>query len=179
MNQHDDPEERIRQLEQSAAGYGAVELGGQQYRDGTGPTPTEQLPPPVYGAPPPSYGPPPPVGNPYGTPPFGVSFPQGPRKGAPVGMIFGIIAVFVIVMFGVIGAVVWNVTSNVGSITETFGGGTVNTPGGSVDKPGGTLTESAPSAAPAIPAEPPAETAPSGGQFSVAGIDENEDRRLQ
>jgi hypothetical protein len=56
MDPQDDPEARIRQLEQQSADYGAVELGADQYSGTQGPTPTTPLPPPAYGTPPPTYG---------------------------------------------------------------------------------------------------------------------------
>jgi hypothetical protein len=196
MNSPEDPEERIRQLEQSAAGYGAVELGGQQPGDSEGFTPTAALPPPVYGNPPP-YGNQPPYGSPpsYGDaymPPAGTHFtPIQKKGGVPVGLIVGLVAVVLIAVFGGIAAFVWNMTSTVESNTtnppsddSSVAGG-----GGSVDKPDGTQTDSPPSIAipniPGIPGIPDItnipgfpggdteETATPGGQFSVAGIDGN------
>jgi hypothetical protein len=168
MKAQDDPEERIRQLEQSAAQYGAVELGAEQR--GRSATPTTPLPPPAYGAPP-AYGTPPPTygapqsyGDPY-TAPFGVSYPQV-KKGAPVGLIFGAIAVFVVVIFGTIGIVVWNVTSTVGSISDDGETGFAGS-GGSVDSP----PNAEPSIVPAVPGGD-VEIATPGGQFSVSGIEE-------
>jgi len=180
MTSPEDPEERIRQLEQSAAAYGARELGADQPRYAEG-VPPSSLPPPAYGppqpgyAPPPSYGapPPPPYGGqqPYGDPyqpPFGTQYTPIPKKGgAPVGLIVGLIAVVLIVVFGGIAALVWNVSSTVG---EVAGGG------GSVDRPG-TATFSPPSISipsiviPTIPSTAEQKPTP-GEQFSVAGIDE-------
>ncbi len=172
MGPQDDPEERIRQLEQSAAAYGAVELGGQQGSDGTGYTPTSPLPPPPnYGTPAPApYGtPPPPYGNPY-QPPFGTHYTPIQKKGAPVGLIVGLLAVVLIVIGGGIAAFVWNVSSTVG---EVAGGG------GRVDRPGDAPTYSPPSIVipsipkiPGIPGGGTDETATPGGQLSVSGIDE-------
>ncbi|MGV0801414.1 hypothetical protein ABQF26_30875, partial [Mycolicibacterium elephantis] len=85
MNPQDDPEERIRQLEELRAGQGAVELGATQPTTPPTTPPTTQLPPPAYPSP---YG-----GSPYGAPPFGVSYPQAPRHRVPVGLIFTVIAV--------------------------------------------------------------------------------------
>jgi hypothetical protein len=184
MSTQDDPEERIRQLEQSAAGYGAVELGADQTAHL--PPPTAQLPPPVYGdqpptyGAPPTYGPPPTYGDTYGQPPFGVSYGQVTKKSAPVGLIFGVIAVFVVIVFGVIGVVVWNVVGSTGSISTESGGETIyGRPDGSFDEPSSQLPT-----APNIPAVPSfpnlpgfpdkgTESAPAGGEFSVSGIDEN------
>jgi hypothetical protein len=191
MSSQDNPEDRIRQLEQSAANYGAVELGAEQYSGGATADPTAQLPPPVYGAPPPTYGDPPAYGAPpaygdaYNAPPFGVSYPQVQKKGAPVGFIFGIVAVFVLIVFGGIAFVVWNATSNMGSFSTEQGGETsyARPGGGSFDEPesvGPTASPPAaePSIVPNVPGFPgvpgqDAETAPPGGQFSISGIDEN------
>jgi hypothetical protein len=181
MTSPDDPEERIRQLEQSAASYGAVELGAEHAREGV--NPTSPLPPPAYGspppppygAPPPAYGAPPQYGSPpsYGDPyqpPFGTHYTQVQKKGAPVGLIVGLLAVVFIVIFGGIAAFVWNVSSTV----EKVAGG-----GGSVDRPGGARTGSPPTivlpSIPQIPGLPggseATETATPDGEFSVAGID--------
>jgi hypothetical protein len=171
MGQQDDPEERIRQLEQSAASYGAVELGGQQNSGGSGYTPTSQLPPPPnYGnPPPPGYGTPPSYGNPY-QPPFGTHYTPIEKKGAPVGLIVGLLAVVLIIVGGGIAAFVWNVSS---TVEEVAGGG------GRVDRPGDGPTYSPPSIVipsipkiPGIPGGGTDETATPGGQLSVSGIDE-------
>ena len=171
MGQQDDPEERIRQLEQSAASYGAVELGGQQNSGGSGYTPTSQLPPPPnYGnPPPPGYGTPPSYGNPY-QPPFGTHYTPIEKKGAPVGLIVGLLAVVLIIVGGGIAAFVWNVSS---TVEEVAGGG------GRVDRPGDGPTYSPPSIVipsipkiPGIPGGGADETATPGGQLSVSGIDE-------
>ena len=194
MNSPEDPEERIRQLEQSAAGYGAVELGGAQQSGGSeGYTPPPPLPPPAYGTPPPyenqpPYGSPPSYGDPY-MPPVGTHFtPIQKKGGVPVGLIIGLVAVVLIAVFGGIAAFVWNMTSTVGSITtkppsddSSVAGG-----GGTVDKPGGAQTNSPPTIAipnipgipditniPGFPGGDTEETATPGGQFSVAGIDGN------
>lgn len=179
MSSHDDPEDRIRQLEQSAASYGAVELGADQYSSPAA-DPTAQLPPPVYGAPPPTYGPPPAYGAPpvygdtYASPPFGVAYPQVHKKGAPLGLIFGAIAVLVVAIFGVVAIVAWNVVGSSGSISTESGGETIyGSPDGSFDEP-----DSPPSVLPSFPNLPgfgdkEADSAPAGGDFSVSGIDEN------
>ena len=179
MSSQDDPEERIRQLEQQSANHGAVELGADQYSGGV--NPTAPLPPPVYGnqqMPPPPYSNPY-QGDPYGAPPFGVSFPQGPKKGPPVGLIFGLIAVFVVIVFAGIGAVVWSMSSATEVINSRPGGGTAG--------PGGGGTFDAPSAEPSIaiptmpsipsitglPGDSEAPTVEPGGQLSIAGIEKN------
>lgn len=167
MNPEDDPEARIRQLEQQSANYGTVELGANQ--DSRGATPTAPLPPPVY-------GPPPPYGNPYTgdpyQPPQGTHFTPIRKKGAPVGLIFGLIAVTVVVLFGGIGAIVWNVVSKTtDAVSRTPGGG------GSFGTPGDQPTISVPT--PELPILPtmPGDGTPDGtpgGELSVAGIDKNE-----
>ena len=188
MNAPEDPEERIRQLEQSAAGYGAVELGGQQPSGSEGSIPTAPLPPPAYGSTPPYGNTPSSYGDQY-MPPVGTHFtPIQKKGGVPVGLIVGLVAVVLIAIFGGIAAFVWNMTSTVESITtkppsddSSVAGG-----GGSVDKPDGTETNSPPSIAipnipgipditniPGLPGGDTGETATPGGQFSVAGIDGN------
>ncbi len=166
MTSPDDPEERIRQLEQSAASYGAVELGAPHAPEGV--NPPSPLPPPVYG-PPPQYGGTPSYGDPY-QPPFGTQYTPVQKKGVPVGLIVGLIAVVLIVIFGGVAAFVWNVASTVEGVAG----------GGSVDRPGGGSTYTPPSivipsiAIPEIPGLPGGseETPTPGGQFSVSGIDE-------
>lgn len=157
MNPEDDPEARIRQLEQPLTQY-AVELGTTQPTEGV--NPTAQLPPPVYDTPPA-----------YNAPPFGVSYPQVQKKGAPIGLIFGLIAVVVVVLFGAVGAIVWKVSSNVGSISTTDHGET------SFARPGGGSFDEPSTAAPVVPSAAPEESptvAPAGGQYSISGVDEIE-----
>ena len=178
MTSPEDPEERIRQLEQSAAAYGARELGTDQPRYTDGVTPSSLPPPaygppqpgyapPSYGAPPPPYGSPPSYGDPY-QPPFGTHYTPIQKKGAPVGLIVGLIVVVLLIIFGGIAAIVWNVSSRVDDVA---GGG------GSVDRPN-TATFSPPSISiPSIPDLPSfptttEKTPAPGEQFSVAGIDE-------
>ncbi len=176
MTSPEDPEDRIRQLEQSAASYGAVELGAE-YAPREGVNPSSQLPPPAYNTPvpppPPAYGPPPPpyggpssYGDPY-QPPFGTQYTPIPKKGAPVGLIIGLLAVVFIAIFGGIAAFVWNMSSTIEGVAG--GGGSVDRPNTPAYRP---PTITLPSI-PAIPSFPTAEETPTpGGQFSVAGIDE-------
>jgi hypothetical protein len=175
MSSQDDPEERIRQLEQQSANDGAVELGGSQSSGGV--NPTTPLPPPVYDTqqlpPPPTYGSPY-QGDPY-QPPFGTQYTPMPKKGGvPIGLIFGLIAVVVLIFVGGIGAIVWNVMSKTESITmpritNEPGGGTVGVPAGpTINIP--TVLPTMPS----LPGDSPKEGTP-GGQLSVAGIDKNEE----
>ncbi len=169
MKPEDDPEARIRQLEQPLADYGAVELGtsqpaGTDYQ-------TSALPPPVYGPP---HQQPYPAQSPYSAPPFGVSFPPGPTKsGAPFGLIFGFVAVVVVVIVAGIGALVWTLSS----ATEEIAG----QPGISIatgdDPRGGSVTIGPSREAPTwLPDDEPPKVAvaPAGGQYSVSGVDENE-----
>jgi len=178
MTSPEDPEERIRQLEQSAAAYGARELGtdnSPRYNEGV--DPTTQLPPPVHG--PPAYGTPPPYGTPpYGTPPsygdpyqppFGTHYTPIQKKGAPVGLIVGLVIVVFVAVLGGIAALVWRVSS---TVEEVAGGG------GSVDRPGDAPTYAPPSITfpslpsfPGIPGGETEQTATPGAPASVAGID--------
>lgn len=160
MNPQDDPEERIRQLEELRAGQGAVELGATQPTTPPTTPPTTQLPPPAYPSP---YG-----GSPYGAPPFGVSYPQAPRHRVPVGLIFTVIAVGVLVVFGMVGAIVWNMSSQAPSTGPgVAGGGGLLDPGPSVDIPEIDI----PAIEPMLPGNDSVVTAPPGGSLSVAGVD--------
>jgi hypothetical protein len=177
MNPEEDPEARIRQLENSAAQYGAVELGaGQSGHEG--PAPTAPLPPPVYGSPPaygspPPYGAPPAHGDPYAAP-FGVSYAQGPSKGAPMGLIFGLIAVVVLIIFGTVGVIVWSAMSRVETVmTEPEGSDVAGGGGTVVDEPSGVWpTDIIPSGIPGLPDDEEVVTAAPGAPLSVAGVDE-------
>lgn len=166
MNPEDDPEARIRQLEQPLAAY-AVELGATAPNEGV--NPTTPLPPPAYGAP---YQ----QSSPYSAPPFGVSYPQMQKKAAPIGLIFGIIAAVVVLIFVGVGAVVWTMMAktDIVSTVPTYDPGVAGG-GGSVD-PGATWpTDSAPTALPTDePGTPEVAVAPAGGQYSVSGVDETE-----
>ena len=149
MEPQDDPEARIRALEQPLADTArATELG-------TGTTP--------YTAPDQAYAPPPlpPMPGPYTPPGYGAPWAPPPRKssaGIPWAVFAGIAVVFLIVAAGV-GFVIVHKTSreissfpgisipSIPSIQPTAPGG-----GG----PANTVT-----------------TAPSGGQISVAGVSES------
>jgi hypothetical protein len=172
MNPEEDPEARIRQLEQPLAGY-ATELGANRPTEGV--NPTTPLPPPAYGAP---YQAPYQT-SPYDAPPFGVSYPQVQKKGPPIGLIFGLLAVVVVLIFGGVGAFVWTMMSKneIASTVPTYrpsepdvAGG-----GGSVDAGADRPTVSPPTALPTKdPEVPEVAVAPAGGQYSVSGIDETE-----
>ena len=185
MTSPDDPEERIRQLEQSAAAYGARELGTDQPQYGEGVNPSSQLPPPAYGLPPPAYGNPPsygqqpygqpsygqqPYGDPY-QPPFGTHYtPIQKKSRVPLALLIGVI-VFVFIILGGIAAVVWNVSS---AVQESgIAGG-----GGSVDNPGGTRTFAPPTITfpsfpdiTGLPSDDTEQTATPNAPASVSGID--------
>jgi hypothetical protein len=176
MNAEEDPEARIRQLENSAAQYGAVELGaGQPGHEG--PAPTAPLPPPVYGSPPaydspPAYGAPPAYGDPYAVP-FGTSFAPGPSKGAPIGLVFGVLAVVALIVLGIGGVIAWNVMSAVETVTTLPEDSDVAGGGGSVDEPSGVWpTDIIPSGIPGLPDGEEVVTAAPGAPLSVAGVDE-------
>jgi Protein of unknown function (DUF3060) len=165
MNPEEDPEARIRELEQPLAGY-AEELGASQPNEGV--NPTAPLPPPVYGAP---YN----QSSPYNAPPFGVSYPQVRKKGAPIGLIFGLLAVVVVLVFAGIGFVVWSMSAD----TDVIGSPTVKPDtargGGAVDEGATAPTNSAPTVLPTDdPSAPEVAVAPAGGEYSVSGIDESE-----
>ncbi|WP_172799547.1 DUF3060 domain-containing protein [Mycobacterium sp. IS-3022] len=171
MKPEDDPEARIRQLEQPLADYGAVELGTSQ------PTvndhPTSALPPPVYGPP---YPPPYEQQSPYSAPPFGVSFPPGPTKsGAPYGLIFGLIGVVVVLIVGGIGVFVWSMSSTPDRISTRPGFPDATGDGG---PRGGSVTigpsRTAPTLLPPGVPDDQVAVAPAGGQYSVSGVEKIE-----
>lgn len=170
MKPEDDPEARIRQLEQPLSENGAVELGtaqssGNDYQ-------TSALPPPVYG---PSYQYP---QSPYSAPPFGVSFPPAPtRRGTPFGLIFGLVGAVVVLVVAGIGMLVWTLSS----ATDAISGRPGFSDAGDDGPYGGSVTigpsRNAPTLLPTrIPdAEPPkVAVAPAGGEYSVSGVDKNE-----
>lgn len=174
MTSPEDPEDRIRQLEQSAAAYGARELGTDQPQYSEGVNPASSLPPPAYGAPPPAYGSPPsygqqPYGDPY-QPPFGTHYtPIQKKSGVPAALVIGLIAVVFVILAG-IALVFWNVSSTVEEVT---GGG------GTVGEPGATRTFVPPSITfpdlpdmTNIPGVDTEQTATPSAPASVAGIDE-------
>ncbi|ORA45243.1 hypothetical protein BST21_18100 [Mycolicibacterium celeriflavum] len=160
MKPEDDPEARIRQLEQPLADYGAVELGTSQSTGND--YPTSELPPPVYGPPyPPTYQ----QQSPYSAPPFGVSFPPGPtRSGAPYGLIFGLIGVVMVLIVAGIGVFVWSMSSTPDRIRTGPGFSDTEDYGGPRDAPI------------QVPRDQPPEVAvaPAGGQYSVSGVEKTE-----
>jgi hypothetical protein len=180
MTSPEDPEERIRQLEQSAAGYGARELGTDQPQYGEGVNPSSQLPPPAYGTPPPAYGSPPsygqqpygqqPYGDPY-QPPFGTHYtPVQKKSSVPVALIIGLLAV-VFVIFAGIGLVVWNVSSTIEESGVAGGGGSVDNPGGTRTFVPPTITFPSFPDMTGLPGDDTEQTATPSAPASVAGID--------
>ena len=172
MNPEEDPEARIRQLEQPLADY-AVELGANQPTEGV--NPTTPLPPPAYGTP---YHQSPYDQAPYSAPPFGVSYPQVQKKSAPIGLIFGLLAIVAVLVFGGVGFVVWTMWANTDVVGSPSFEPDVAGGGGSVDPGEIGPTFSPPTFDPptALPTDDPGvpEVAPAGGQYSVSGIDEVE-----
>ena len=185
MTSPEDPEERIRQLEQSAATYGARELGTDQPQYNDGVNPSSQLPPPAYGTPPPAYGSPPsygqqpygqpnygqqPYGDPY-QPPFGTHFtPVQKKSSVPVALIIGLIAV-VFVIFGGIALVVWNVSSTIEESGVAGGGGSVDNPSGTRTFVPPTITFPSIPDMTGAPSDDTEQTATPAAPASVSGID--------
>lgn len=91
----EDPEERIRQLEQAAAQQGAVELGTQPCPERPDTPPTA----PVFEA---SY-----------SPSTGRRPPAGAAKGIPGELVLGIAAIFVLIVLCGVAAILWNVASSI------------------------------------------------------------------
>jgi hypothetical protein len=188
VNPEDDPEARIRALEQPLSEQAsAIELGGAQ------PGGDAYLPPPVPAYAPPDYGTPAYGTQPYGTQPYGANpynteLPWDPQQqyGAPPKkvsggipwLVFGLIAVVFIVVAA--GAIIF--MTRMTSVT-TPDDSSISSGGGSVD----ISIPSAPSipsveipSMPSIPAAPGSpDTDPNvivgapGQTVSVSGIDEN------
>lgn len=159
MNPEDDPEQRIRQLEQPLARSG-VELGADEQTGAD----TSALPPPVYDDPyRQPYG-----QSPYAAPPFGVAYPHVNKPGVSMWLVFGIIAAVAVMIVGGVGVMVWMMRAN------TVGHPTI---GGSFDDPPSVPTWTMPSF-PSIEVpidredDPPkVAVAPAGGSYSIAGIE--------
>ena len=148
MEPHDDPEARIRALEQPLADTArATELGTTPYTSGQ-PPPLPPMPPPVGSYQPPGYG------APWGPP------PRKSSAGIPW-VVLGIGAVVFMILAAGVGFIIVNrSTSRIPDI-----------PGVSIPSfPSMPSMPSMPSA-PGIPAEPTA--APPGQQLTVAGMGEN------
>lgn len=155
MEPQDDPEARIRALEQPLADTArATELGTTPYTSGE-----SYPPPPLPPMPPPAQGPYPPQGA-YQPPGYGQPWQQPPRKssgGIPWAIFIGIAVVFMIVAAGV-GFIVVNRSSQ--QIPDFPG----------VSIPSIPSIPSMPSM-PNMPSQPTA--APPGEQLTVAGMGEN------
>jgi hypothetical protein len=154
MEPHDDPEARIRALEQPLADNArATELGTTPYTAAN----DAYLPPPL---PPQARGPyPPPAQGPYPPPGYGAPWAPPPRKssaGIPW-VIFGVVAVLFLVVAGAVGFYIVNKSTRA----------IPNIPG--VNIPSIPSMPSMPSM-PNMPSQPTA--APPGGQISVAGVGE-------
>jgi Protein of unknown function (DUF3060) len=146
MEPHDDPEARIRALEQPLADTArATELGTTPYTASN----DAYLPPPVPPMPPQAQGP-------YTPPGYGTPWAPPPRKssaGIPWA-IFGIAAVVFMAFAGIVG---WFIVSK----------STRSIP----DFPGVTIPSISVPSMPSTPGGPT--TAPPGGQLSVSGMGEN------
>lgn len=175
MTSPDDPEERIRQLEQSAAAYGARELGTDQPQYGEGVNPSSQLPPPAYGLPPPAYGSPPsygqqPYGDPY-QPPFGTHYtPIQKKAGVPVGVVIGLIALVFVILAG-IGVVVSFMSSTIEESGVAGGGGSVDNPDNTRTFVPPTITFPSFPDITGLPSDDTEQTATPNAPASVSGID--------
>jgi hypothetical protein len=155
MEPHDDPEARIRALEQTLSDVArASELGTTQpYTSGDAYLPPP-LPPPVPG---PNYG------APYTPPGYGAPWAQPPRKpsGGIPWIVLGIGALVFMILVAGVGFIVVNQSTR--EIPDIPG---VNIP----SFPSMPSMPSMPST-PVMPVEPTA--APPGEQLSVAGMSEN------
>jgi Protein of unknown function (DUF3060) len=166
MNPQDDPEARIRELEQPLADVArASELGTGHSLVNTGNT--TPLPPPL----PPNYGTPydpSAYGAPYGQPTYGQPMRRVSKGSGAMGWLIAGITVVILTVGAGIAFVTWNAARpdrfptmpsfpSIGSIPPTVPGG-----GGSLE----------PTAMPEIPAGPT--VAPPGAQLSVSGVGKNE-----
>jgi hypothetical protein len=156
MEPHDDPEARIRALEQPLSDVArASELGTTPYTSGDAYLPPP-LPPPVPG---PGYG------APYTPPGYGAQWAQ-PRK-ASAGIpwvVLGIGAVVFMILVAGVGFIIVNQTTR--EIPDIPGVSIPSFP---------SMPSMPPSVEPNLPGGGPANTvtvAPPGGQLSVAGIEE-------
>ncbi len=154
MNPEDDPEARIRQLEQPLAGY-ATELGSTES------APTSRCRRPSTPART--------ISRLIRRPPFGVAYPRIEKSGPPIGLIMGLIAVVFVLILGGIGAVVWMMSSNTGGRP-----GIVSGSSGDNDE----WTFAPTWTMPSVPSEvapsdepPQVAVAPAGGSYSVSGVD--------
>lgn len=159
MNPEDDPEARIRQLEQPLAEAArASELGASQ-PPGDGayqpyPPPPGPMPPPYYGS---TYG--------YQSP-----FPGATPRSSSGNRVFWILAAGVVVgVLVIIGGIVAYAGSHISRTLATLTPSTsvISIPPRTAPPPSGSKTQSPTASAPASPAPPP------GGSLSVTGLSEN------
>jgi len=175
MDPQDDPEARIRALEQPLADVARTSELGTGQNTGA----TAYLPPPVnYGnqyQPPPTYNNPytPPATDPYAPPGYGAPWGGPPLRQVSKGfgawpLVIGVIVLAVIA--GIAGIVIWSVKS-------ALPGGTIPTFPSVPSFPSiPSIPSERPSAEPNTPGGPTAGTVappPPGGQLSVAGVGEN------
>ncbi|VBA33672.1 hypothetical protein LAUMK13_00321 [Mycobacterium innocens] len=169
MNREDDPEARIRQLEQPLADAArASELGSSQPPGGSA---YQGYPPPGPVPPPPPM--PPPYGSTYGSyDSYGYQSPfpgATPRSSSGNRLFWILAAVFVVGILVVVGGIVAfagsHISRTLSTLTPTFP--TISSPAGTVAPPSGSKTQT-PTAGPSTsPAPPP------GGNLSVSGLHEN------
>jgi hypothetical protein len=185
MNPEDDPERRIRELEQPLADTArASELGGGPPPDG-GPTQggwaNPPQPPPL--SPPPYGGYTPPYGD-YGAPPpyggYSPPFPGGTPRSSRGNRVFWILAgVFVVVMLAVFGGIAVFVANRVHQATDALSPEPSSSIFVSTLPPRSTPRTPAPSTTrtrtpTAGPSTTPTTSVPApGSTLSIAGINEN------
>jgi hypothetical protein len=177
VNPEDDPEARIRALEQPLTDQArASELGGGHAGGDTAylPPPTAPYTPPDYSIP--AYGSPPTYGTQqYGTQQWGAPYSEPSRKssaGIPW-LVFGAIAIAFLAAIGA-GAVIWMSKSAETGSGVSGGGGSIDIPTvPSIEIPTMPSIPSFP-AAPGVPdADPNVITGAPGQTVIVSGIDEN------
>jgi hypothetical protein len=187
VNPEDDPEARIRALEQPLTDQArASELGGGHSGGDTAylPPPTAPYTPPDYSIP--AYGSPPTYGTQqYGTQPYDTQQYGTQQWGAPYGtpprkssagipwLVFGVIAIAFLAAIGA-GAVIWMSRSGETGSGVSGGGGSIDIPTvPSIEIPTMPSIPSLP-AAPGVPAtDPNVITGAPGQTVTVSGIDEN------
>ncbi len=157
MDPQDDPEARIRALEQPLANAARATELGTTPPSGDG----AYLPPPLPPMPPQAPGPD--YGAQYTSPGYGAPWAPPPRK-VPAGIPWVVLAIGAVVFMAIAAGVGWYI---VGKSTRQFP--TISVP--SISMPS---FPSVPSVQPSIPSGGPANTVttipPPGGQLSVAGI---------
>jgi hypothetical protein len=173
MNPEDDPEARIRALEQPLADTArASELGGPQpggYSSNPYPPPQAPPPPPLYGDYNSGFGP-----GGYGAPFPGAPLSGGPRRSSGNRVFWILAAVFVVGMLAVVGGIAAYVAHRISSSNVIVEPSTPNTsvfssPRSAPRSPTPSTSRSrTPTAGPSTSAAP----AP-GSNISIAGINEN------